>query len=450
MESHFRQIGLGWNVLGADHHPLLFIVPILPQAVVFRERDERPILGIGFRHHTHYLNLLPQTDQTLGWVTAELQHDFQAPPEDKHFYFLDLSRLLCRADIRLAAQHEPEILRAPHFGAQERSAFRERLEMLGWDAEKCWQALHHLCEANKDKNSSMEFDLGHALRIIEALARQPHGYHGQVVAVLTQEVHDFRHDVRKWLQPLMAILAGEMRLEAAIPSLVGNLGHPYSFLADQSMFALAKIGTEEIVFLVCDQFPGASRDFRLWASDLLGKIHLDVTVQRVLELRPDETELIIRINLSEALIDHFSTEGIEPARQLIKQHKLTPDVRRLQSNLIACCKIMETRFPEFDMWEADAKKAAQDERTKMQELRKMASEAGGDMEHLIQKLSAQVAEKQAEVRRLEAELAEEKQLLARKASPRLMSASAKPARIGRNDSCPCGSGKKFKHCCMKR
>lgn len=24
-----------------------------------------------------------------------------------------------------------------------------------------------------------------------------------------------------------------------------------------------------------------------------------------------------------------------------------------------------------------------------------------------------------------------------------------PARIGRNDSCPCGSGKKFKACCLR-
>jgi uncharacterized protein YecA (UPF0149 family) len=25
----------------------------------------------------------------------------------------------------------------------------------------------------------------------------------------------------------------------------------------------------------------------------------------------------------------------------------------------------------------------------------------------------------------------------------------KPPRVGRNDECPCGSGKKFKHCCLR-
>jgi hypothetical protein len=107
--------------------------------------------------------------------------------------------------------------------------------------------------------------LGHAIRIVEALARQPNEYQVQIVSLLSEQVPDFRHDVRKWLQPLMAKLAGEMRLQAAIPPLVGNLGHPYRFLSDQSMFALEKIGTEEVVATACGQFSRASKDFRLWA-----------------------------------------------------------------------------------------------------------------------------------------------------------------------------------------
>ena len=160
---------------------------------------------------THYLNLLPQTEQTIGWVIAELQGAFQGQPGESYFYFLNLSRLLCHADIRLVAQHAPEIFHAPHFDGKERPAFRERLDMFGWNAEACWQALLNYCEQNKDKNNIEEFDLGHALRIVEALARQPHEYHEQIVALLSEQVHDFRHDSRKWLQPLMAKLAARAR-----------------------------------------------------------------------------------------------------------------------------------------------------------------------------------------------------------------------------------------------
>lgn len=92
----------------------------------------------------------------------------------------------------------------------------------------------------------------------------------------------------------------------------------------------------------------------------------------------------------------------------------------------------------------------------------MAFEAGGDLGLLVRKLKAQVAEKQSEVKKLKAEIAEKERLLARKPLPRPIpglphgrearadnSLSRKPNRIGRNDPCPCGSGKKFKHCCMR-
>jgi len=314
--------------------------------------------------YTHYLNRLPQTEQTVAWVVAELQRESQGPPEEHYAYFLNLSRLLCHADIRLVTRHADEIVLAPHFDPKERLAFREHLEIFGWDAETCWNALRKYCEDNA-VTQNVEFfdlehaDLGHAFRIVKALARQPHDYQGQIVAILSEPVPDFPRDPRNWLQPLMASLAGEMRFKDAIPPLVGNLGHPNSYLSDQSMFALAKIGNEEVVSVVCDQFPHASKDFRRSASELLDKIHLDLTVQRVLGLLPGETDLRVRMTLCEALLYHFSSEGIEPARQFIKQHELSPDLRQLRLSLIATCKIMDVRFSEFEVWQEEARKDIQ-------------------------------------------------------------------------------------------
>jgi uncharacterized protein YecA (UPF0149 family) len=110
---------------------------------------------------------------------------------------------------------------------------------------------------------------------------------------------------------------------------------------------------------------------------------------------------------------------------------------------------MGSRFPEFDVWQEQAKAEAQEEWAKMQEIQKMAYEAGGDMALLVRKLKAQLAEQQVARRRLEAEVAEKGSLLARGHSPGAMPGSTRPNRIGRNDPCPCGSGKKFKHCCMR-
>jgi preprotein translocase subunit SecA len=123
---------------------------------------------------------------------------------------------------------------------------------------------------------------------------------------------------------------------------------------------------------------------------------------------------------------------------------------------------MGSRFPEFDVWQEQANRDAQEEWAKTQEIQKMAYEAGGDMALLLRRLKAQIAEQEGERKRLEAEVAERERLLARRPSPRPMpglphgrearadnSSSRKPNRIGRNDPCPCGSGKKFKNCCLR-
>jgi uncharacterized protein YecA (UPF0149 family) len=111
---------------------------------------------------------------------------------------------------------------------------------------------------------------------------------------------------------------------------------------------------------------------------------------------------------------------------------------------------MGTRFLEFDVWEAEATRDARDEKGKMQELHKLVYEARGDLGLVVRNLKAQLAQQQVERKRLEAEVAEKERLLARKPPPRPMPGPTKPSRIGRNDPCPCGSGKKFKTCCMRR
>jgi uncharacterized protein YecA (UPF0149 family) len=110
---------------------------------------------------------------------------------------------------------------------------------------------------------------------------------------------------------------------------------------------------------------------------------------------------------------------------------------------------MGRRFPEFDVWQEEAKSDLQKEWAKTKEIEKLAFEAGGDLGLLVQKLKTQVAAKHLEIKKLEVEVADKQRLLARSPSPRPMPRPTRTSRIGRNDPCPCGSGKKFKHCCMR-
>jgi hypothetical protein len=394
----------------------------------------------------HHLNDLAQTERTVDWAIAELHRDLQGSAVERYFYFLALSRLLLHADFHLVARRAPEILHAPGFDPRERAAFQERLHLYGWDAETCWKELTRLCESEKDKDTIEEFAFGRALRIVEALARQGHPYRDEILSVLAQEVRDYRRSPLKWLQPLAACLAGAMRLPAAIPLLVPNLGHPYSFLADQSLFALARIGTEAVVEAVCGRFNGAGRDYRSWASDLLGKIHSDTAVQRVLDVLPAETDLRIRMNLCEALLSHFSLEGLEPTRQLVLHAPLTPDLRHLRAELVWTCTVMEARFPDFARWEEAAREDARDEEEKVQAIRGMIYECQGDLGMVVEKMKARAGAAPG----VPGDRRPSPPPPVRRTPASTPSRFGAPPKVGRNDPCPCGSGKKYKNCCMRR
>jgi len=173
---------------------------------------------------------------------------------------------------------------------------------------------------------------------------------------------------------------------------------------------------------------------------------------RVLELLAGERDPAVRGHLCEALLAQFCSEGVEPARRLIQEPPPTSDLRHLRRVLVATCKVLGVRFPEFDAWHEESRRDGREERLKIKEIEKLTFEAGGDLELLaealeVRRLKAQLAELQLEEKRLRAENQRLRGVLEGLQS---WAEPARPDRVGRNDPCPCGSGKKFKKCCLRR
>jgi hypothetical protein len=112
--------------------------------------------------------------------------------------------------------------------------------------------------------------------------------------------------------------------------------------------------------------------------------------------------------LAIALVDQFSTEAIDAARAVLLEDP--PDFGDLKPSLVVACKLMAYDVPELQQWER--------------------------------------------------ELAEPKRPFAGRELPDQVfddlddesDASPTPIKVktGRNDPCPCGSGKKFKKCCLNK
>ena len=129
---------------------------------------------------------MPQTEESIAWVIDEL-NDEQSDKYENYTY--NLSMVLVEADPALLLPRESAILEARHFLPDLREPLTERLRMLSWDEATCWRKLEEFCEEGKDKRYTNEVNLGHANRIVEALARYGQECEQKVRALLA---------VRRW------------------------------------------------------------------------------------------------------------------------------------------------------------------------------------------------------------------------------------------------------------
>jgi HEAT repeat protein len=404
------------------------IMPLVIRAVETHGRQEAyRVIGLS--------RDLPQTEETVAWVLGELNGEQTGQYEN---YAYNLSMVLVEADPALLLPREAAILQARHFLPELREPLTERLRMLSWDAATCWQRLEGFCEAGKGKQYVSDVNLGHAYRIVEALARHGKECEEKVRTILTQKVDDFTDNPLAWLEPLAVRLAGQARLESTLPLIIAKLLEDSGELTNEECAdAFTRIGTPAVLEAVAVAFPTAEHHFRLYACEPLEHIHSDLAVEKCLHLFAQERDHGIRLHLAEALLMQFAPEGIEAARGLLVGRELDFESRELWHYLLKTCTITGERFPEYEEWLADEKAEREEHRRRVKELE-------GDPDRLVlyalEKLTGRKAPELPKPRP------------PRPPAP-VWPVPRKPEgkqKVGRNDPCPCGSGKKFKNCCLKK
>lgn len=260
-------------------------------------------------------------------------------------------------------------MEAGHYQANLRMPFTERLRMLSWDFATCWQRLEEFCEETKDEQNVGKINLGHADRIVEALARYGPDSENKVRALLSQKVADYSHNPMMWLEPLAVRLAGQAHLDSTVPLLITKLREDGGdILNSDCAEALTRIGTPAVLHAVAEAYPGAGHHFRLYVTGPLEHIHSDLAVEKCLHLLGEEKEDGIRLHLAHALLCHFAQDGIEAARQLFLGRELDFESRGLRNYLLETCAIMGERFPEYEEWLAVAKAEKEEHWRRVKEL----------------------------------------------------------------------------------
>ncbi|MEI7687937.1 MAG: SEC-C metal-binding domain-containing protein, partial [Planctomycetota bacterium] len=208
-------------------------------------------------------------------------------------------------------------------------------------------------------------------------------------------------------------------------------------LNEECAEALTGIGTPAVLHAIAEAFPTAEQHFRIYAITPLERIHSDLAVEISLKLLGQEKDDVIQRQLAESLLLQFAPEGIEIARRLLVGRKLDFDSKGLRNLLLETCTLTGERFPEYDEWLATEKAEKEEHWRRIKELE-------GDPQGLLMFALEKITGKKA------ADVAKTKPFIP--PAPRL-SLPRKPEvqqKVGRNDPCPCGSGKKYKVCCLRK
>jgi hypothetical protein len=360
--------------------------------------------------YIHPIAELAQTEATVQWAIEELGRP-EVPLDFGASYHHHIGALLADADPRLTQAREKEILAAPGFDEHDRERLLRRLELLGWDEAAMWRELEAICVEGLKAAHIGETRYGEAQDVVEEMARRGGADIDRMMSVLRQKIEDTGDDPLVLMEPLMVRLAGALRHEPAIPHILANLREDYDVLSEECQTALGRIGTHAVLDALREVYLGEEWHVRLYAGGALDRIHSDAAVRLCIDLLEKEPDAELKDHLVSALAGQFSTEGNEAAYRYLK---IDGDSYDAMTSFVVSCALTGQEFPELETWTDEVK--GRRERKGGWKTWMPAEEDAPDEEFDRPEpaLRPIVAEKRA----------------------------------GRNDPCPCGSGKKFKKCCL--
>ncbi len=404
------------------------IMPVVVQSIEMYGRKESSRL-------INNADNLPQTEETIQWCMEELKQDLNDQDETmlNFRYASALSGIIANADPSLIVSKELEIYDLPYFTSEMSITLAERIHLLSDDNESLWNQLTGFCEHENDKQYIYDMDLPHAYRLVETLSRGGNIVADKVLEMLAEEV-DFTFDgPRALMRGFVIRLAGELRLLAAVPVLIKLLIKDYDWFNQESLWALKKMGGEQVLESLFNEFPTSNKYFRVYASEVLESIHTKQCVQKCIELFNVEEGHDAKIFLGRAALMQFSTEAIEPVREFILTSEVDPEIISLRECLVSVSTLSGVDFPEHEEWKKENEEA-----------RRLCDQRIAELDRVFRESPTEYEDDLDE----EIDIFNDDELIKPTYSPDTI--IRQEAKIGRNAPCPCGSEKKYKKCYLNK
>ena len=355
-----------------------------------------------------FMQQLQQSDETVLWLVSQIKEHGESSEE--YGFRGGIHSALAHTDVQVLQRHDADIMDLDELDEKAKDAICQRIRIASQSPEELWHDLEAFCNRS-DKLDEVPDDLDLADHLVEALGRHPEFSTPKVLAILNGKS---RND---WMELCAIRLAGELRLPEAVPAIIALHDEADDWIFEDGHRALVKIGGDRVVEELARTYPEGSLDLRSTAASVLESIHSDLSVEICLKFFQTEQDHHTRCNFIQSALLNFATEAIQPARQLILTTPLDPEVIEVRTDLLTACKVMGETFPEFDEWTEAAKHDVEFRKTWYRN-------------DVLDVDDFDIAEEEIN-----------------EPPPDTI---VRQAHVGRNDPCPCGSGKKFKKCCLNK
>jgi HEAT repeat protein len=361
---------------------------------------------------------LPQTDASVQRLLAELGDT--RPGRDRD----ELERAVAWLDGSTLRKHRDAIVDHLALSRDVRRELRRRVELSDLPADAAWDRLMALSGEVADKARS-QFDGPTYQGLLDAAERQPE-LAERAMALLADET------VTDWREVFAVDVLGRLRHAPAIGAVVAKLAtdDEADALASSAVDALVRIGSADAVTSVADALPAMPWGARLSATDVLRRVKRPESEAAAVRLLGTETDQTVRTNLAMALCELGTTDprAYELMRTMVEGESFDLAMVDLEEVVLAAATMAGVDVPEAAGWRDRLGDKSGRRQQRIDAMRRMMGERTDDL------------------------LLEPSDLIAPIGGT--MSPPAPPVhrdapKAGRNDPCPCGSGKKYKKCCAK-
>lgn len=371
--------------------------------------DIWPIIDrYGAGEHGSLLNILAAFPQTPASVERAL-HDRE---------ILDglgsLERLIAHLDLPLLQRFWDQISESDALWPFPKRQAEERLRLSEQPAETVWDGINAAIELARREGWSEELESTQKM-LAEAAGRFPLELGERVSSLLQLE-----SEPGETAWEIAAAASGAMKRADAIDSLLDEIISEDDMVRESALDALDAYKNQDLVGAIERSLAGSSAVFRNAASDLLGKIRLVSAEQLLARMFREEPDSETRSFIANALIDQLTDDADMQARlrDLAERRDYDDDWVDFRNALVPFAAITGMDLPQAEQWRREEPQRRAERRARRAQAMNIPAMDNPSMRNWD--------EPEASASTIIRE------------NPK----------IGRNDPCPCGSGKKYKKCCL--